>query len=168
MGRRFADESVKIDAKWLPYKIKEGRDNMADVEVDGKPTHLRKFQRWFLQKIKVDAEAHLGEKVRKSRDYGSGLLCDAQRQATKQATAKSPGGGSRPDHQRPTAAALAYGLDKQHTHTIAVYDLGGGTFDITVLELGEGVFQVKATNGDTHLGGDDFEQSDSWLYRWWI
>jgi molecular chaperone DnaK len=157
MGRRFSDESVKIDAKWLPYKIKSGRDEMADVEVEGKTYTPQEISAMILQKIKTDAEAHLGEKVEKAVITVPAYFDDAQRQATKQA-GEIAGLEVVRIINEPTAAALAYGLDKKHSHTIAVYDLGGGTFDITVLELGEGVFEVKATNGDTHLGGDDFDK----------
>lgn len=157
MGRRFSDESVKYDAKWLPYKIKEGRDNMADVEVDGKTFTPQEISALILQKIKSDAESYLGEKVEKAVITVPAYFDDSQRQATKQA-GEIAGLEVVRIINEPTAAALAYGLDKQHSHTIAVYDLGGGTFDITILELGEGVFQVKATNGDTHLGGDDFDK----------
>ncbi|MEK7522512.1 MAG: molecular chaperone DnaK [Patescibacteria group bacterium] len=157
MGRRFNDESVKIDAKWLPYKIVQGRDEMADVEIEGKTYTPQEISAMILQKIKVDAEAHLGEKVDKAVITVPAYFDDAQRQATKQA-GEIAGLEVVRIINEPTAAALAYGLDKKHSHTIAVYDLGGGTFDITVLELGEGVFEVKATNGDTHLGGDDFDK----------
>ncbi|KKQ02103.1 MAG: Chaperone protein DnaK [Candidatus Roizmanbacteria bacterium GW2011_GWA2_36_23] len=157
MGRRHADESVKYDTKWLPYKIKEGRDGMADVEVEGKTFTPQEISAMILQKIKADAEAYLGEKVDRAVITVPAYFDDSQRQATKQA-GEIAGLTVERILNEPTAAALAYGLDKQHTHTIAVYDLGGGTFDITVLELGEGVFQVKATNGDTHLGGDDFDK----------
>ncbi len=161
MGRRFSDESVKFDAKWLPYKIKAGRDEMADVEIEGKTYTPQEISAMILQKIKTDAEAHLGEKVEKAVITVPAYFDDAQRQATKQA-GEIAGLEVIRIINEPTAAALAYGLDKKHTHTIAVYDLGGGTFDISVLELGsesgESVFQVKATNGDTHLGGDDFDK----------
>lgn len=157
MGRRFSDDSVKYDMKWLPYKIVEGRDQMADVEVEGKTYTPQEISAMILQKIKSDAEAHLGEKVEKAVITVPAYFDDSQRQATKQA-GEIAGLEVVRIINEPTAAALAYGLDKKHTHTIAVYDLGGGTFDITVLELGEGVFQVKATNGDTHLGGDDFDK----------
>ncbi len=157
MGRRFSDESVKYDIKWLPYKIKEGRDGMADVEVAGKTFTPQEISSMILQKIKTDAEAYLGEKVEKAVITVPAYFDDAQRQATKQA-GEIAGLEVVRILNEPTAAALAYGLDKKHSHTIAVYDLGGGTFDITVLELGDGVFQVKATNGDTHLGGDDFDK----------
>ncbi|GIW64130.1 MAG: chaperone protein DnaK [Patescibacteria group bacterium] len=157
MGRRFNDESVQYDMKWLPYKIKEGRDGMAVVEVEGKTYTPQEISAMILQKIKADAEAYLGEKVEKAVITVPAYFDDSQRQATKQA-GEIAGLEVVRIINEPTAASLAYGLDKKHAHTIAVYDLGGGTFDITVLELGEGVFQVKATNGDTHLGGDDFDQ----------
>ncbi len=161
MGRRYTDESVKFDMKWLPYRIKEGRDKMADVEVMDKTYTPQEISAMILQKIKADAEAHLGEKVEKAVITVPAYFDDAQRQATKQA-GEIAGLEVMRIINEPTAAALAYGLDKKHTHTIAVYDLGGGTFDISVLELGsesgESVFQVKATNGDTHLGGDDFDK----------
>lgn len=157
VGRRFSDDSVKYDMKWLPYKIKEGRDNMADVEVDGKTFTPQEISAMILQKIKSDAEAYLGEKVEKAVITVPAYFDDSQRQATKQA-GEIAGLEVVRILNEPTAAALSYGLDKKHSHTIAVYDLGGGTFDITILELGEGVFQVKATNGDTHLGGDDFDK----------
>ncbi len=157
MGRRYSDPSVKYDMKWLPYKIVDGRDHMADVEVDGKTFTPQEISAMILQKIKTDAEAYLGEKVGKAVITVPAYFDDSQRQATKQA-GEIAGLEVVRILNEPTAAALAYGLDKKHAHTIAVYDLGGGTFDITVLELGEGVFQVKATNGDTHLGGDDFDK----------
>ncbi|MDO8611157.1 MAG: molecular chaperone DnaK [bacterium] len=157
MGRRFSDASVQADKKWLPYTIKEGRDGMADVEVNGKTFTPQEISAMILQKIKSDAETYLGEKVTKAVITVPAYFDDSQRQATKQA-GEIAGLEVVRILNEPTAAALAYGLDKQHSHTIAVYDLGGGTFDITVLELGEGVFQVKATNGDTHLGGDDFDK----------
>jgi len=157
VGRRFSDESVKYDMKWLPYKIKEGRDEMAVVEIEGKTYTPQEISAMILQKIKADAEAYLGEKVEKAVITVPAYFDDSQRQATKQA-GEIAGLEVVRIINEPTAASLAYGLDKKHAHTIAVYDLGGGTFDITVLELGEGVFQVKATNGDTHLGGDDFDK----------
>ncbi|MDO8497539.1 MAG: molecular chaperone DnaK [bacterium] len=157
MGRRFSDPSVQQDMKWLPYTIKEGRDGMAVVEVEGKTFTPQEISAMILQKIKTDAESYLGEKVEKAVITVPAYFDDSQRQATKQA-GEIAGLEVVRIINEPTAAALAYGLDKTHSHTIAVYDLGGGTFDITVLELGGGVFQVKATNGDTHLGGDDFDK----------
>ncbi|MCS7092990.1 MAG: molecular chaperone DnaK [Patescibacteria group bacterium] len=158
MGRRFKDESVQYDMKWLPYKIVEGRDGMAVVEVGGRTYTPQEISAMILQKIKRDAEAYLGQKVEKAVITVPAYFDDSQRQATKQA-GEIAGLEVVRIINEPTAASLAYGLDKKHAHTIAVYDLGGGTFDITILELGEGVFQVKATNGDTHLGGDDFDQA---------
>lgn len=157
VGRRFSDKSVQFDLKWLPYKIKEGRDGMAVVDVGGKTFTPQEISAMILQKIKTDAESYLGEKVEKAVITVPAYFDDSQRQATKQA-GEIAGLEVVRILNEPTAAALAYGLEKKHAHTIAVYDLGGGTFDITVLELGEGVFQVKATNGDTHLGGDDFDK----------
>src|SRR3989338_883495 len=157
MGRRFDDESVQYDKKWLPYTIKEGKESKAVVEVEGKTFTPEQISAMILTKIKTDAETYLGEKVEKAVITVPAYFDDSQRQATKQA-GEIAGLEVVRILNEPTAAALAYGLDKKHTHTIAVYDLGGGTFDITVLELGEGVFQVKATNGDTHLGGDDFDK----------
>ncbi|PIS15590.1 molecular chaperone DnaK [Candidatus Roizmanbacteria bacterium CG09_land_8_20_14_0_10_41_9] len=157
MGRRFSDTSVQYDKKWLPYAIKEGKEGAAVVEAGGKMFTPQEISAMILQKIKSDAEAYLGEKVTKAVITVPAYFDDSQRQATKQA-GEIAGLEVVRILNEPTAAALAYGLDKKHTHTIAVYDLGGGTFDITVLELGEGVFQVKATNGDTHLGGDDFDK----------
>ncbi|MFN4212375.1 MAG: molecular chaperone DnaK [Microgenomates group bacterium] len=157
MGRRFKDSSVQYDIKWLPYKIKEGREGMAIVEVEGKTFTPQEISAMILQKIKSDAEAYLGEKVEKAVITVPAYFDDSQRQATKQA-GEIAGLEVVRIINEPTAASMAYGLDKKHAHTIAVYDLGGGTFDISILELGEGVFQVKATNGDTHLGGDDFDK----------
>jgi molecular chaperone DnaK len=158
MGRKFKDESVQFDMKWLPYSIKEGRDGMADVEVDGKTYTPQEISAMILQKIKSDAEAYLGDKVTQAVITVPAYFDDSQRQATKQA-GEIAGLEVLRIINEPTAAALAYGLDKKNAHTIAVYDLGGGTFDISILELGEGVYEVKSTNGDTHLGGDDFDQA---------
>lgn len=156
MGRKFKDAEVQKDAKWLPYDVKSGREGMAIVNVDGKDYTPQEISAMVLGKIKADAESYLGEKVEKAVITVPAYFDDSQRQATKQAGEIA---GLKVERiiNEPTAAALAYGLDKSHAHTIAVYDLGGGTFDISVLELGEGVFEVKATNGDTHLGGDDFD-----------
>jgi molecular chaperone DnaK len=157
MGRKYTDVSVQYDAKILPYAIKSGRDGMAVVEVDGKMYTPQEISAKILAKIKADAESYLGSKVTQAVITVPAYFDDSQRQATKQA-GEIAGLEVLRIINEPTAAALAYGLDKKHTHTIVVYDLGGGTFDITVLELGEGVYQVKATNGDTHLGGDDFDK----------
>lgn len=158
MGRRFSDPAVERDKKWFPYIIKSGRDGMAVIEVEGKTFTPQEISAMVLKKIKEDAESYLGEKVEKAVITVPAYFDDAQRQATKQA-GEIAGLEVVRIINEPTAAALAYGLDKKQVHTIAVYDLGGGTFDITILELGEGVFQVKATNGDTHLGGDDFDKT---------
>lgn len=158
MGRRFSDKSVQHDIKWLSYKIKAGREDMAVVEVEGKTFTPQEISAMILKKIKSDAENYLKEKVEKAVITVPAYFDDAQRQATKQA-GEIAGLEVVRILNEPTAAALAYGLDKKQSHIIAVYDLGGGTFDITILELGEGVFQVKATNGDTHLGGDDFDKA---------
>ncbi len=157
MGRKYNDSSVQRDAKLLPYSIKSGRDGMAIVEVNGKTYTPQEVSAQILQKIKADAEAYLGSKVTQAVITVPAYFDDSQRQATKQA-GEIAGLEVLRIINEPTAAALAYGLEKKNTHTIAVYDLGGGTFDISVLELGEGVYEVKSTNGDTHLGGDDFDQ----------
>lgn len=157
VGRKFKDKAVQNDIKWLPYAIKEGRDGMAVVEVEGKTYTPQEISAMILTKIKDDAEAYLGDKVDKAVITVPAYFDDAQRQATKQAGEIAGLEVIRVINE-PTASALAYGIEKSHAHNIAVYDFGGGTFDITILELGEGVFEVKATNGDTHLGGDDFDQ----------
>lgn len=157
MGRKYSDKSVQYDSKWLPYTIKNGRDGMAVVEVEGKTFTPQEISAMILQKIKADAESYLGEKITEAVITVPAYFDDSQRQATKQA-GEIAGLTVKRILNEPTAAALAYGLDKKHAHTVAVYDLGGGTFDISVLELGEGVYEVKATNGDTHLGGDDFDK----------
>lgn len=157
MGRKFKDPTVQRDLKWLPYTIAEGKNGMAVVEVEGHEYTPQEISAQILQKIKADAESYLGEKVTDAVITVPAYFDDAQRQATKQA-GEIAGLNVQRIINEPTAAALAYGLDKSHTHTIAVYDLGGGTFDISILELGEGVFEVKSTAGDTHLGGDDFDQ----------
>lgn len=157
MGRRFSDDSVKRDKELLPYKTFEGKDGRVEVEVEGKRYTPQEISAMILTKVKEDAESYLGEKIEKAVITVPAYFDDAQRQATKQA-GEIAGLQVERILNEPTAAALAYGLDKSHAHTIAVYDLGGGTFDITILELGEGVFEVKSTNGDTHLGGDDFDK----------
>lgn len=157
MGRKFSDPEVQKDLKWLPYTIKEGKNSMAIVDVEGHEYTPQEISAMILQKIKGDAESYLGEKVTDAVITVPAYFDDSQRQATKQA-GEIAGLSVQRIINEPTAAALAYGLDKAKAHTIAVYDLGGGTFDISILELGEGVFEVKSTAGDTHLGGDDFDQ----------
>lgn len=158
MGRKFTDPSVATDIKLLPYIIKSGKNGMADVEVDGKEFTPQEISAKVLAKIKADAEKYLGEPVTQAVVTVPAYFDDSQRQATKQA-GEIAGLEVMRILNEPTAAALAYGLDKKNAHTIAVYDLGGGTFDISILELGDGVYEVKSTNGDTHLGGDDFDKA---------
>jgi len=157
MGRRFSDAEVKKSQKMVAYKIKEGKDGMAVIEVGNKTYTPQEISAKILGKCKADAEAFLGEKVEQAVITVPAYFDDAQRQATKQAGEIA---GLKVERiiNEPTAAALAYGLEKKKGETIAVYDLGGGTFDISILEIGDGVFEVKATNGDTHLGGDDFDE----------
>ncbi len=157
MGRKFDDPEVQRDIKWLPYNVKAGKNGMAVVEIGGKEYTPQEISAMILGKIKADAESYLGEKVTDAVITVPAYFDDSQRQATKQA-GEIAGLNVQRIINEPTAAALAYGLDKQNAHTIAVYDLGGGTFDVSILELGDGVFEVKSTNGDTHLGGDDFDQ----------
>jgi len=156
MGRRFTDSEVKKTQKRVPYKIVSGKDGMAAVEVGGKIYTPQEISAKVLAKLKTDAEAYLGEKVDRAVITVPAYFDDAQRQATKQAGEIA---GLKVERiiNEPTASSLAYGLDKKSGETIAVYDLGGGTFDISILEIGDGVFEVKATNGDTFLGGDDFD-----------
>ena len=157
MGRRGDDKEVDKTKKMVPYKIVSGKDGGAVVEIEGKNYTPQEISARVLMKLKKDAEAYLGEKVEQAVITVPAYFDDSQRQATKQAGEIA---GLKVERiiNEPTAAALAYGLEKKNTQKIAVYDLGGGTFDISVLELGEGVFEVKATNGDTHLGGDDFDE----------
>ena len=157
MGRKMSDPSVQTDKKLLPYTIKAGKNDMADVVVEGKEFTPQEISAKILSKIKADAEHYLGGPVTQAVITVPAYFDDSQRQATKQA-GEIAGLEVMRILNEPTAAALAYGLDKKNAHTIVVYDLGGGTFDISVLELGEGVYEVKATNGDTHLGGDDFDK----------
>ena len=157
MGRKYSDKSVDYDKKWLPYEIANGKNGMVVVKVEGRTFTPQEISAKILAKIKADAENYLGGKVTQAVITVPAYFDDSQRQATKQA-GEIAGLEVLRIINEPTAAALAYGLDKKHAHTIAVYDLGGGTFDISVLELGEGVYEVKATNGDTHLGGDDFDK----------
>ncbi len=157
MGRKYSDKSVQSDLKWLPYIIKSGKNDMAVVEVGGRQFTPQEISAKILSKIRADAEHYLGEPVKQAVITVPAYFDDSQRQATKQA-GEIAGLEVMRIINEPTAAALAYGLDKKNAHTIAVYDLGGGTFDISILELGDGVYEVKATNGDTHLGGDDFDK----------
>ena len=158
MGRRSSDPEVERSKKMIPYKI--GADEHGGVQVvlqDGKKLSPPEVSAMILGKLRTDAEAFLGEKITQAVITVPAYFDDNQRQATKDA-GKIAGLEVLRIINEPTAAALAYGLDKKKDEMVAVYDLGGGTFDISVLQLGEGVFEVKATNGDTHLGGDDFDQ----------
>jgi molecular chaperone DnaK len=155
MGRRY--DEVLQEIKLVPYRVVKAGNGDARVEVRGKQYSPPEISAMILRKLKEAAEAYLGEKVTQAVITVPAYFNDSQRQATKDA-GKIAGLEVLRIINEPTAAALAYGLDKKKDETIAVYDLGGGTFDISILEIGEGVFEVKATNGDTHLGGDDFDQ----------
>ena len=155
IGRKFSDKEVENDKKNAPYKIVKKGDGVA-VEFGGKEYAPEEVSAMVLSKIKADAEAFLGEKVTEAIITVPAYFDDSQRQATKDA-GKIAGLEVRRIINEPTAAALAYGLEKNEDQKIVVFDLGGGTFDVSVLELGDGVFEVKSTNGDTHLGGEDFD-----------
>ncbi len=155
MGRRLNEVSEEM--KLVPYKVVEGKNGEADIKIKDKVYSPPEISAMILQKMKQDAESYLGEKVEKAVITVPAYFNDSQRQATKDAGAVAGLEVVRIINE-PTAAALAYGLDKKKSEKIAVYDLGGGTFDISILEIGEGVFEVKSTNGDTHLGGDNFDE----------
>ena len=156
IGRRTTDAEVEKDRKLVPYKIIDGGNGDAWVEAGGEKYSPSQISAFILQKMRETAESYLGEKVDQAVITVPAYFNDAQRQATKDA-GKIAGLEVLRIINEPTAAALAYGLDKKDTKTIAVYDLGGGTFDITVLEIDDGLFEVKSTNGDTFLGGEDFD-----------
>src|SRR5947207_13408507 len=172
MGRRHNE--VASEEKIVPYKITGGPTELVKVEIDGKQHTPPEISAMILRKLKEAAEAYLGHKVRKAVITVPAYFNDAQRQATIDAAQiagfdteweiEDPKSGKKTKQRmriinEPTAASLAYGLDKKKNEKIAVFDLGGGTFDISILDVGDGVFEVKATNGDTHLGGDDFDQA---------
>jgi molecular chaperone DnaK len=157
MGRKYDDPEVQRTIKSVPYKITRAANGDARVLLSGREYSPPEISAMILQKLKQDAEAKLGEKITQAVITVPAYFNDAQRQATKDAGTIAGLEVLRIINE-PTAASLAYGLDKKRDQMIAVYDLGGGTFDISILQLGEGVFEVKATNGDTHLGGDDFDQ----------
>ena len=157
IGRRFTDDEVKKDVDLVSYKIIKGDNGDAWVEAQGKKYAPSQIAGFILQKMKEDAEAYLGEPVTEAVITVPAYFNDQQRQATKDA-GKIAGLEVKRIINEPTAAALAYGLEKKGGGTIAVYDLGGGTFDVSVLEIGDGVFEVKSTNGDTFLGGEDFDK----------
>lgn len=156
MGSKFKDSTVKNAVKHISYEVSEGKDGMAVVKVNGKQYTPQEISAKVLAKAKADAESYLGSPVTRAVITVPAYFDDSQRQATKQA-GEIAGLTVERIVNEPTAAALAYGLDKKGSRTIAVYDLGGGTFDISILEIGDGVFEVKSTNGDTFLGGDDFD-----------
>ncbi|MGH6866292.1 MAG: molecular chaperone DnaK [Methyloceanibacter sp.] len=156
IGRRYDDPTVEKDKKLVPYKIVNADNGDAWVESHGKKYSPSQISAYILQKMKETAESHLGQKVEQAVITVPAYFNDAQRQATKDA-GKIAGLEVLRIINEPTAAALAYGLEKKEGQTIAVYDLGGGTFDISILEIGDGVFEVKSTNGDTFLGGEDFD-----------
>jgi molecular chaperone DnaK len=157
MGRKLDDAEVQRDLKLVPYEVAKAANGDVQVKMGGQSYSPPEVSAMILQKLKADAEAYLGEPVREAVITVPAYFNDAQRQATKDA-GKIAGLDVLRIINEPTAASLAYGLDKKGDEVIAVYDLGGGTFDISILELGEGTFQVLSTNGDTHLGGDDFDQ----------
>ena len=156
IGRRHDDKYAKKFAELVPYKIVAAKNGDAWVEANNQQYAPSEISSFILRKLKEDAEAYLGEKVEKAVVTVPAYFNDAQRQATKDA-GKIAGLEVLRIINEPTAAALAYGLEKKESGTIAVYDLGGGTFDVSILEVGDGVFEVKSTNGDTHLGGEDFD-----------
>ena len=163
MGRKFSDSETQRDLKLLSYKVVEAPNGDAHVNLGDRSYSPPEISAMILQKLKTDAEAYLGEPVNEAVITVPAYFNDSQRQATKDA-GQVAGLEVLRIINEPTAAALAYGLDKKGDETIAVYDLGGGTFDVSILEIGEGTFQVKSTNGDTHLGGDDFDQEViNWL-----
>jgi len=157
MGRKFRSQLVTDAAKRLPYKVSEGDNGDAHVELRGKRYSPPEISAMILQKMRQTAEDYLGEKVTEAVITVPAYFDDSQRQATKDA-GQIAGLNVLRIINEPTAAALAYGLDKKKDERVAVYDLGGGTFDVSILEIGDGVFEVKSTNGDTFLGGDDFDQ----------
>ncbi len=159
--KRFMGETydqVDKEVKRVPYKVVKGDNNTPRVDIDGKLYSPQEISAVILQKMKKTAEDYLRQEVTEAVITVPAYFSDSQRQATKEA-GKIAGLNVKRIINEPTAAALAYGLDKKNKNMkVAVYDLGGGTFDISILELGDGVFEVKSTNGDTHLGGDDFDQ----------
>ena len=158
IGRNFEDPTVKKDIAAAPFKIVNSEKGDAWIEAKGEKYSPSQISAFILQKMKETAEKYLGQEVTKAVITVPAYFNDAQRQATKDA-GKIAGLEVLRIINEPTAASLAYGLDKKQNKKIAVYDLGGGTFDVSILELGDGVFEVKSTNGDTFLGGEDFDNS---------
>src|SRR5450830_522695 len=156
IGRKF--EETSSERKTVAFKVVKGKDGRAVVDIEGKNYTPEEISAMILQKLKADAEAYLGETVTDAVITVPAYFNDMQRQATKDA-GKIAGLNVQRIINEPTAAALAYGLDKKKNETILIFDLGGGTFDVSVLEVGEGVVEVKATNGDTHLGGDNYDKA---------
>jgi len=157
MGRRYDDPTVQRDLKLVPYEIRRAQNGGVEIKMGDRWYSPPEISAMILQKLKADAEAYLGETVDKAVITVPAYFDDSQRNATKDA-GRIAGLDVLRIINEPTASSLAYGLDKKNDEKIAVYDLGGGTYDISILDLSEGVFQVLATNGDTHLGGDDFDQ----------
>jgi len=157
MGRKYSDPEVQKIKKNYPYEIVEGQNGLACVEIEGKTYTPQEVSAKILAKMKSDAETFLGQKITEAIIIVPAYFNDSQRTATKEA-GQIAGFEVKRIINEPTASSLAYGLDKKKNEKIVVYDLGGGTFDVSVLEIGDGVFEVKATNGDTYLGGDDFDQ----------
>src|SRR5258708_181547 len=157
MGRKYDDPEVDRDRRLVPFRVVRAGNGDAWVEIQGKQYSPPEISAMILQKLRTDAEAYLGERVTQAVITVPAYFNDAQRQATKDA-GRIAGLEVLRIINEPTASSLAYGLDKQKDETIAVYDLGGGTFDVSILSVGDGVFEVKSTNGDTFLGGDDFDQ----------
>src|SRR3989338_5758495 len=157
IGRRFSDPAVERDKSWLPFELREAADVGVEIKMSDRWYKPEEISAMILAKLKADAEAKLGEPIEEAVITVPAYFDDSQRQATKNA-GEIAGFRVRRIINEPTAAALAYGLDKQKNEQIVVYDFGGGTFDISVLEVGDNVVEVKATGGDTHLGGDDFDK----------
>jgi molecular chaperone DnaK len=156
IGRKFEDKEVQKDIKVMPFKIVKADNDDAAIQIDDRRYAPPEISAMVLQKLKMDAEAYLGEKIDEAVITVPAYFNDSQRQATKDA-GKIAGFDVKRIINEPTAAALAYGLDRKKEEKVAVFDLGGGTFDISILEIGDGVFEVKSTNGDTHLGGEDID-----------
>ncbi|MFZ3085112.1 MAG: Hsp70 family protein, partial [Candidatus Hydromicrobium sp.] len=154
IGRKYSE--VESERKIVSYDVKKGRNDLAEVEMGGKTHTPEEVSAMILQKLKTDAESYLGTKITDAVVTVPAYFNDAQRQATKNA-GKIAGLNVLRIINEPTAASLAYGLEKKKEEKILVFDLGGGTFDVSVLEVGEGVFEVKASHGDMHLGGDDYD-----------
>jgi len=162
IGRKYSDPNIQKIKKDYPYEIVEGKNDLACVEVEGKVYTPQEISAKILAKMKADAEAFLGQKITDAIITVPAYFNDSQRTATKEA-GQIAGFDVKRIINEPTASSLAYGLDKKKNEKIIVYDLGGGTFDVSILEIGDGVFEVKATNGDTYLGGDDFDQK---IIKW--